>query len=192
MDGGFLLFGYKCCYYECDNPGECRDYRYSKIFFTGMQSAFLVFYGIFSNVFWFIPLFNWIINRLSFKEFRYLLFGLLIGVGCLSWISEILGASAFGVLNGYSALWLSVCYFIGAGLKVYGFRIISFRKKEHSVRYYGMMAVFSGLLTYFSKIILTVITTMVFGREVYTNVFYEYNSPLVMAEAIFLLCFFHN
>lgn len=141
-------------------------------------------------MFWFIPLFNWIINHLSFRQFRYLIFGLLGGVGCLSWISEILGASAFGVLNGYSALWLSVCYFIGAGLKIYGFRIISFRKKEHSVRYYGVMAVFSGLLTYFSKIILTVITTMLFGREVCTNVFYEYNSPLVIAEAIFLLCFF--
>lgn len=83
-------------------------------------------------MFWFIPVFNWIVHNLELKKFRYLIYALLTIFGFVPWVSEIFGTTAFGVAEGYTALWLSILYLVGAGIRVYGFSAFSLRKREHS------------------------------------------------------------
>ena len=143
-------------------------------------------------LFWFIPLFNWIIKKLTFEQLRSLLFKFIIVIGIFSWISEPLGERAFGVMGGYSALWLAVLYFIGGGLRIYGFKIFSIKKKEHSQRYFLGWGILGGIGVFLSKVVLTTLTLYVFKREIFTTLFYSYTSPLVLMQAIFLVCFFVN
>ena len=141
-------------------------------------------------MFWFIPLFNWIIHNLEFRNVRYLIYLLLTIFGFFPWIAEIFGTTAFGVSGGYTALWLAVLYLVGAGIRVYGFSLLSLRKREHSVNWFFNVALLSGGGIFLSKLILTGLTVKILGREFGTAQFYSYLSPLVVLEAIVLLCFF--
>ena len=141
-------------------------------------------------MFWFIPVFNWIVHNLELKKFRYLIYALLTIFGFVPWVSEIFGTTAFGVAEGYTALWLSILYLVGAGIRVYGFSAFSLRKREHSASWFLNTALLSGGLIFLSKIVLTILTVKILEREFGTAQFYSYLSPLVVLEALLLLCFF--
>ena len=160
-----------------------------KAFFPICSQQFWYFTAYF-GMFWFIPILNWIINTLEFNKFQRLIWSLLIVFGFLPWISEVLGASSFGVQGGYTSLWLTILYMIGAGIKKYGFQIFSINKQDFSKKWFGGMALLCIVLIFLSKVALSTITMSIFGKEILTGHFYSYLSPLVVMESVYLLCFF--
>lgn len=88
-------------------------------------------------------------------------------------------------------LWLSALYFIGAGIKLYGLELF-FIKDEISQNTVLFIALFSGVLTFISKMVLVKLTTLVLGHELFVNLFYSYLSPTVLIEAICLVIYFSN
>lgn len=162
-----------------------------KSFIPVLSQRFWYFTAYFA-MFWFIPLLNWIVHSLEFEKFKGLIWGLLVVFGVLPWISEIFSTSAFGVAAGYSALWLSILYLIGAGVNKYGFGLFQLKKKKHSEMWFLNMAILSGMMIFFSKVLLTPVSLKILGSQNGSSQFYSYISPLVIMEALFLLCFFAN
>ena len=157
--------------------------------FPVLSQRFWYFTAYFA-IFWFIPFFNWIVDKLSYIQMRKLIYRLILIFGIMPWIAELWGTWAFGLTGGYTALWLSIMYLVGAGIRKYGYSVISFKRKEHSKQYFLRMAVCCGILIYLTKLVLTILNRTVFEYEVRTDIFYSYLSPLVIMEAVFLLCFF--
>ncbi len=163
-----------------------------KAFFPVCSQMFWYFTAYFA-LFWFVPWLNDLVHNLEFKTFRRLIFRLLIIFGFLPWLADLFGgASAFGLQGGYTAIWLAILYLAGAGIRIYGFDLFSFKKKFHSNLWFFNMAVLSGCMIFLSKVLLTAATLKLFGREIMTAQFYSYLSPFVVMEAVFLLCFFSN
>lgn len=160
-----------------------------KACFPIMSQRYWYFTAYFA-IYWFIPFFNWVVQELDFERMRKLLYRLLLVFGIIPWISEPWGSWAFGLTGGYTALWLAIMYLVGAGIRKYGFSIISFRRHEHSKAYFLGMAVLSGCSVFFTKLMITIFSKQILGQELYTDRFYSYLSPLVIAEAIFLICLF--
>lgn len=142
-------------------------------------------------MFWCIPLYNWIISNLTMKQYRKMIFIMLFIFCLLGWISSVLFNTIFGLNNGYSFLWLSVLYFIGAGIKLYGLELF-FIKGKISQNNILFIALFSGILTFISKIVLSKLTMLVLGHELFVDAFYSYLSPTVLIEAICLVIYFSN
>lgn len=142
-------------------------------------------------MFWCIPLYNWIISNLTKKQYRKMIFVVLFIFCLLGWISSTLFNTIFGLNNGYSFLWLSVLYFIGAGIKLYGLEVF-FIKGKISQNTILFIALFSGVLTFISKIVLSKLTMLVLGHELFVDAFYSYLSPTVLIEAICLVIYFSN
>ena len=142
-------------------------------------------------MFWFIPLYNWIISNMAMRQYRKLIFTVMVVFCMLGWISSTLSTRIFGLNAGYSFLWLSVLYFIGAGIKLYGLELF-FIKGKISQNYILCIALISGVLTFISKMVLVKFTTLVLGHELFVDVFYSYLSPTVLIEAICLVIYFSN
>ena len=142
-------------------------------------------------MFWCIPLYNWIISNLTKKQYRKMIFVVLFIFCLLGWISSTLFNTIFGLNNGYSFLWLSVLYFIGAGIKLYGLEVF-FIKGKISQNTILFIALFSGVLTFISKIVLSKLTMLVLGHELFVDAFYSHLSPTVLIEAICLVIYFSN
>lgn len=142
-------------------------------------------------MFWCIPLYNWIISNLTMKQYRKMIFVMLFVFCLLGWISSVLSNTTFGLNYGYSFLWLSVLYFLGAGIKLYGLELF-FIKRKISQNTILFIALFSGALTFISKIVLSKLTMMVLGHELFVDAFYSYLSPTVLIETICLVIYFSN
>ena len=97
----------------------------------------------------------------------------------------------FGLNEGFSYLWLSFLYFIGAGIKMYGSQLF-YIKKEISQKIIILVALIAGISTFISKMILFKFTTIVIGHEMLVTAFYSYLSPTVLIEAICLVIYFSN
>lgn len=105
----------------------------------------------------------------------------------------VINNTVFGLNAGYSVLWISVLYLVGAAIKKYGFSVISLRKKEYPRKYYVQRAVICVLLMGGSKLFFCIIETYFLkGRGMISSLFYNYLSPLVIAEAILLLFYFKD
>lgn len=74
-------------------------------------------------LFFLIPLLNMVIRKLSDREFKRVIFILFLLFSCYGTVAR-LWVDVMGLYDGYSFLWLTVLYVIGAGLK----RIEFFRK----------------------------------------------------------------
>lgn len=142
-------------------------------------------------MFWCIPLYNWIISNLTMKQYRKMIFVMLFIFCLLGWISSVLFNTIFGLNYGYSFLWLTVLYFIGAGIKLYGLELF-FIKGKISQNSVICIAFLSGLSTFMSKVLLIKLTTAILGHELFVDAFYSYLSPTVLIEAICLVIYFSN
>ena len=142
-------------------------------------------------MFWCVPLYNWIISNLTMKQYRKMIFVMLFIFCLLGWISSVLSNTIFGLNYGYSFLWLSVLYCFGAGIKLYGLELF-FIKRKISQNIILFIALFSGALTFISKIVLSKLTMLVLGHELFVDAFYSYLSPTVLIEAICLVIYFSN
>lgn len=108
-------------------PAQCGISTFIKSIIPVITSQYWYFTAYFI-MFWFIPLYNWIINNLSFQQFRKFIFTVLSVFGFLGWIASLIDGREFGLVAGYSYLWISVMYFIGAGIKKYGLNIFYIKK----------------------------------------------------------------
>lgn len=142
-------------------------------------------------MFWCVPLYNWIIYNLTMKQYRKMIFVMLFIFSLLGWISSVFSNTVFGLNNGYSFLWLSALYFIGAGIKLYGLDLF-FIKDEITQNTVLFIALLSGVLTFISKVLLIKLTTAILGHELFVDAFYSYLSPTVLIEAICLVIYFSN
>lgn len=161
-----------------------------KAFIPVISSRYWYFTAYFI-MFWFIPLYNWIIDYLTMVQFRKLIFTTFFIFSIMGWMSSLLGGTVFGLNEGYSYLWLSYLYFIGAGINMYGSQLF-YIKKEISQKVIILVAFIAGISTFISKMILVKFTTIVIGHEMLVTVFYSYLSPTVLIETICLVIYFSN
>lgn len=171
-------------------PGDFNKIALIKAFIPVISSQYWYFTAYFI-MFWFIPLYNWIIDHLTMAQFRKLSVTTFFIFSIIGWISSLLGGTVFGLNDGYSYLWLSFLYFIGAGINMYGTQLF-YMKGEVSQKIIILVALIAGLSTFISKILIIKLTTLIFGRELFANVFYLYTSPTVLIEAICLVIYFSN
>lgn len=158
------------------------------------------FFPILSREYWYItcyfllylliPFLNAGIENLSRKETTFI-------IGCLCALSVILPMvlkiypfnfnaelDAFGLLNGYSVIWLILLYLIGAYLGKY--QIVK-KVKGWVLWIILLSAIF---LTWESLFFLPKWTMKRFGEVRYTNVLLSYTSPTILAIAVCLLFLF--
>lgn len=171
-------------------PGDFNKIALIKAFIPVISSQYWYFTAYFI-MFWFIPLYNWIIDHLTMVQFRKLIVTTFFIFSIIGWISSLLGGTVFGLNDGYSYLWLSFLYFIGAGINMYGTQLF-YMKGEVSQKIIILVALITGLSTFISKILIIKLTTLIFGRELFVNAFYLYTSPTVLIEAICLVIYFSN
>lgn len=88
-------------------------------------------------------------------------------------------------MNGYSMLWLSALYLLGTYLKKYHFNV------SHSMReivgYFGC-----ALITWASKIVIEILTSIIFGAAKNGNYLIQYTSPTIVACSVLLLLYFKD
>ena len=63
-------------------------------------------------------------------------------------------------------------------------------KKDIAQNKVLLIGLLSGLITFIAKVILVKVTTILFGHEIYVDIFYFYLSPTVVIEAICLVFYF--
>lgn len=171
-------------------PHDLNKGTFINVLFPIITNQYWYFTAYFV-MFWCIPLYNWIISNFTMKQYRKMIFVMLFIFCLLGWISSVLFNTIFGLNNGYSFLWLTVLYFIGAGIKLYGLELF-FIKGKISQNTILFIALFSGVLIFISKMVLVKLTTLVLGHELFVDAFYSYLSPTVLIEAICLVIYFSN
>ena len=141
-------------------------------YFTGYVVLFLL-----------MPIFNISISNLSIKRLFYILIGLSI---LFLNVPKRPSDAVVGILNGYSALWLCYLYLVGA----------FFRKLEETIsfdkyiKWLFLGYVICTLLTWYSHIVVGVISESLLGYIKGEWIFLYYNSLFILIGAIclFLLC----
>ena len=171
-------------------PQDLNRGTFVNVLFPIIKNQYWYFTAYFA-MFWCIPLYNWIVSNLTMKQYRKMIFVMLFIFSLLGWISSIFSNTVFGLYNGYSFLWLSALYFIGAGIKLYGLELF-FIKGKIAKKTILFIALCSSVLTFVSKMVLIKVTILLFGHEMFENLFYLYLSPTVLIEAICLVLYFSD
>lgn len=100
----------------------------------------------------------------------------------LSTLPVIFGVDPFRLNRGYSAFWLLILYFIGAYIKKYNIKNISY------VKYYACIV----LVSWLSKVCTEVLMFYSIGSTKPINIFLKYTSPTILIAAIFLVIAFND
>lgn len=141
------------------------------------------YFSAYFVMFFFTPLFDYLINTLNRKEIKKIL---LISVMLFCVIETISHDTVFAVNGGYSWVWLSVLYLFGAYYKKYApFENISGGKAL-------LGFVVCMLLTYASRLVIALATNIYFGEVRLATKFITYTSPFMLLGALCLLHFFKN
>ena len=151
-----------------------------KSFFPVISGQYWYFTAYF-GMFFFIPFINIFVNSIEKRTHRNLCFTIIIVFSLLP-IMKRSNIESFGLLHGYSALWLTCCYVIGAYLKKYPLNITS---KKSIIIYFA--SIFS---IWFVKYISHFFVVILLKKEKDTNIFIDYTSILVIISAIALVSFF--
>lgn len=135
-------------------------------------------------MFFFIPFLNFLVDNLSQKQLKTLLFTIIILFCVLQtfYVHEV-----FGTEEGYNAIWLSSLYLIGAYIKKYGmFKTVT--------KSYKFLLIYLACIvaTYLSKVFLENITPLFLGDSYGETKLISYTSPTILLAAIALLMFFAN
>lgn len=164
------------------------------------KSLILAILPILSDEFWyatgyivlylFVPFINILMDNLSFRNTKKLVFLLLFTFGIGSWISQRLGGSTLGVNSGYSVIWLMIMFIVGAAIKKYGVRVVSIFNKEHNNVWYIVIALCSGLCVFASEYIFYYISGLLLSAPQPFKLLYGYCSPFIIVMSISLFVFF--
>ncbi|MEA4921092.1 MAG: acyltransferase family protein [Clostridiaceae bacterium] len=132
-------------------------------------------------MFFFIPFFNKLIDAIDKKMLQKLI---VTAVMIFSVMTIVARNDIFRIHDGYSMIWLSTLYFIGAYFKRYPMkRRLSFWA---SMAGYGFMV----LLTWLSKFAVQYLGQRLLGGERVGGMLVNYVSPTMLAAAVFLLLAF--
>ena len=74
-------------------------------------------------------------------------------------------------------------------MKLYGPKLF-YIKKDIAQNKVLLIGLLSGLITFVAKVILVKVITILFGHEIYVDIFYFYLSPTVLIEAVCLVFYF--
>ena len=132
-------------------------------------------------LFFFVPFYNYIINNMERKQIKGLI---TVIIALFSVVGTIKPNRSWGVELGYSFVWLSAMYIIGAYIAKYKpFACVSKKKS---------LAFFAGsvVLTMMSRLSLLFITNKINGVPSMGLYFVTYTSPLMVIAAVSLLNLF--
>lgn len=133
------------------------------------------------GLFLFMPLLNIALNNIEKELMRNILIGLLVAFSVLPVIT---GNEPFGLMDGYSVLWLMVLYLVGGYIRKYD----CFRNAKKTV----LMLIYlvNVLLTWIIQIGLDYKYKAEINDICLDNPFSRYISPTIMLCAVALLCLF--
>lgn len=153
-----------------------------KSFFPVISGQYWYFTAYF-GMYFFIPFINMFVNSIEKRNHRNLCLTIIIVFSLLP-IMNLGDIKSFGLSRGYSAIWLTCCYVIGAYLKKYPLNITPL--KSLMTYFASIFLIFS--IKYFSHFIFVVFLK----KDKDTNLFINYNSILVIISAIALVSFFEK
>ena len=125
------------------------------------------------------PAFNVLIEKMGQKLYFAIMFLLLLFIG----VCGVLFGTIWGLSSGYSALWLSILYFVGAYFAKYG--LLKMRKL-----YLFLIYIVSSLSLYLIYIIMIVIGRKIEIFATSSYMFHDYLSVFVIIQAIALVNLF--
>lgn len=131
--------------------------------------------------FFFMPLFNYLINHLPKTYLKKICLVLFFFFSIVEFVFE---NAVLGVQAGYSFIWISILYFLGAYIAKYD----PFKnwKKRYCILSWGVCM----LLTIIGRLGIQFIALKVFGGISYGTKPLSYISPLILLGSVFLLAFF--
>ena len=158
-------------------PATLNIYVILKTIFPVMFKRYWYFTAYF-GMFFFIPILNYIVNHMEEKLVKYFLFCLFV---VFSVLQTMFHSDAFLTNNGYSTIWLSICYILGGYIRKYQDRFnVSIRK---SIGIW-LLCIF---VTFMSKLGIEVLTTLVIGEARGGTLLVGYLSPTIIIGSIALL-----
>ena len=138
---------------------------------------FTAYFGMFCI----IPCLNLVIEHMRKKQFQILLLNFGIWFSILPTLMQV---DSFKLSNGYSMIWLSIMYMVGAYIKKY-VDVSNLSKKKTFIIY---LLVCLG--TWGNKYVIEMLTFKIFGESRFGNIFINYVSPTIIISAIALFLFF--
>lgn len=158
-------------------PETLNIYVILKTIFPVMFKRYWYFTAYF-GMFFFIPILNYIVNHMEEKLVKYFLICLFV---VFSVLQTMFHSDAFLTYNGYSTIWLSICYILGGYIKKYQNRVnVSI---QESIGIY-LLCIF---VTFMSKLGIEVLTTLVIGEPRGGTLLVGYLSPTIIIGSIALL-----
>lgn len=167
---GFFIF----------SPGTIRGKDIFMAMFPVMYRQYWYFSAYFC-VFFFIPFLNYLLNTLSLKQLRTLIFTIVI---LFSIIPTLRQADVFGTSDGYSPLWLALLYLIGGFSKK--------NQKQQKSNKLKLIKIYLAcvLITWGSKLVIEYITMRMMGNTLKKPYLTLYTSPTMLLAAYSLLLLF--
>ncbi len=163
------------------NPHNVSINLINQAIFPVLTSHYWYFTAYF-GLFFFIPFINRFVNSLNKKEMDQCTVAVLL---FFSLIPTVSNHSLF-YINGYSIIWLAICYYIGAYIKKRSLvHLLSNKKSLMCLVFWGCIA-----LTYFSVLLNDFIypQTSWSTEDTYLN----YTSPTVLISSIIIVLYFAN
>ncbi len=127
-------------------------------------------------LFFFMPLLNFILDKAPRKLLQTMAIPAIILFGLVGLLRDTYNS----INEGYSVLWLAIMYLCGGYIAKYN----SFSKLSTKKSLLGYFICI--ILAFLSRIVLALITSKALGYYYRINFFIEYQSPLMVAAAVFL------
>ncbi len=145
------------------------------------------YFSAYVGVFILAPWLNRLVLALKEKERRKLLACLFLFFTVGTMIPRVAetGSDYLGLAGGYTFVWLSILYVMGACLK-------KIKLKEHGPFFYLSVCFCSTAFSWLFKILMENYTLAVRGKAYYGRVFTGYTSPTMVINAICLLLLFKD
>lgn len=155
---------------------------------VGIGSWICAFFPVTRDQYWYVssyfilffcmPFLNFVVDRLDRRQFNKLLLTLFILTSVIP--TFLLRGNAFLMNYGFSPVWLGVLYLLGAYVKKYNWL------SGLSCRMNLLLFTSCCILVLMSKVVIEVITSYLFGVSQKGNILMAYNSPFIVACALFL------
>ena len=141
------------------------------------------YFSAYFCLFFFIPYLNGMVDNFSQKKMKNLI---LLSFIIFSILPTLFQYDFGGTIYGYSFLWLAILYTLGAYIKKYG--VWSLTRNRKYILFYFCCAI----ITWMVKMIIELITKLLFGKSIEGNVLVSYTSPTIILCSVCLLLFFAN
>jgi hypothetical protein len=168
------------CIFAICMPGSVGVKDFIKAIFPFAFGTYWYFTAYF-GMFFLIPFMNYFIEKIS-SELAYKT--ILIIVCVFSILPTIFHNDMFKTSSGYSMLWLSLMYLVGACIRKYNWN------ERIGARSGALGYLICVIATWASKLVLELLTNKIFGAPKGGNLLVSYTSPTILGAAVMLLlCF---